>query len=100
MSANSKTPLWALDNVRFTSDAGDDLTCREYLCELLAAVWEQEEGFNGKRPFGNSGWQGDILDALADAKCIKRKRTEFGLYPDEKAGREFVLEMIYSLGYP
>lgn len=70
MSAKTKTPTWALDNVRFTSDAGSDLTCREYLCTLLQTVWDEKEGFSGKRPFGTSGWEHDIYGALADAECI------------------------------
>ena len=100
MSNTKKTPLWALDNVRFSSDAGGDLTCREYLCELLGTLWNKESGFDGKRPFGNSGWQHDMYDALVESKCIKRRRTEYGLVPDEKAGRKFVFAMIDAMGTP
>lgn len=39
-------------------------TVREYLVALLAAVWDEGEGFDGKRPFGNSGWEGEVLEAL------------------------------------
>ena len=67
MSEAEKSPEWALDNVRFDSDAGDNLTCRQYLCALLAQLWSEGSGFSGKRPFGNSGWEWDILDALSEA---------------------------------
>lgn len=48
----------------------DALTVRDYLKELLASVLIQGESFSGKRPFGNSGWEYDILDPLAAAGHI------------------------------
>ena len=74
MSKVEKSPEWALDNVRFDSDAGDDLTCRQYLCALLAQLWSEGAGFSGKRPFGNSGWEWDILDALEEAEIVATTR--------------------------
>lgn len=61
-----KTLIDALD-VRFCSDAGDDMTVRDYLFTLLNKVWHEEECFDGKRPFGNGGWQCEILYPLAKA---------------------------------
>lgn len=43
-------------------------TIKGYLKALLYAVWDENEGFSGKRPFGNSGWNGEMLDALVNAK--------------------------------
>ena len=54
----------------FDSDAGDGLTLREYLGRLLVTVWKEEEGFSGKHPFGNSGWQSDVAVALVGAGLI------------------------------
>lgn len=45
------------------NDAGA-ATIRQYLVKLLFDVWDQQEEFNGKRPFGNSGWWGDLYIAL------------------------------------
>lgn len=56
--------------VRFDSDAGDDLTVRGYLRELLSTVWSEGESFDGKRPFGNSGWELDLLVPLAKAGFV------------------------------
>jgi hypothetical protein len=42
-------------------------TVRVYLIRLLRAVWHDEEGFDGKRPFGNSGWQDEIYAELVRA---------------------------------
>lgn len=87
--------LTALD-VRFTSDAGDNLTVREYLCRLLAAVWEEEEGFDGKRPFGNSGWQRDVYAALIGAGFIEGKLDSNGSidHYDRAAAEKYVLDLI------
>ena len=53
--------------VRFDSDAGNDLTVRQWLAQLLSMVWEEEESFSGKRPWGNSDWQYPLHEALARA---------------------------------
>lgn len=39
-------------------------TVRDYFKALLQTLWREGEGFSGKRPFGNSGWQYDFDDAL------------------------------------
>ena len=56
--------------VRFDSDVGDDLTVRDYLRALLITLWEEQESFSGKRPFGNSGWEYEILLPLAKAGFV------------------------------
>lgn len=40
-------------------------TIRAYFRSLLSTLWTEEQGFSGKRPFGNSGWQHDVYLALA-----------------------------------
>lgn len=57
-------------SLRFDSDAGDDLTVRGYLRELLATLWSEGESFSGKRPFGNSGWEYDLYKPLGKAGMI------------------------------
>lgn len=73
----------ALD-VRFDSDAGPQLTVREYLRELLLKVWDLEEEFSGKRPFGNSGWETDLTWALARAGFVN-----LGVWDEETEGYEY-----------
>lgn len=51
---------------------------REYLITLAYTVWNEEEGFSGKRPFGNSGWKYEIAHALAYAYLIPSKCDEDG----------------------
>jgi hypothetical protein len=42
-------------------------TVRGYLCQLLHDLWREEESFESKRPFGNSGWQSDLIDPIMEA---------------------------------
>jgi hypothetical protein len=60
--------------IKFQSgDLDEELTIRAYLQELLHTLWEEEEGFSGKRPFGNSGWKCDLKVALIEAKAVPGK---------------------------
>ena len=47
------------------NDAGAK-TIGEYLIALARNVWIEGEGFSGKRPFGNSGWQWEVFDRIYD----------------------------------
>lgn len=63
MVDNTDAPRQLLDLKLPDNDAGAP-TVRAYLIELLTEVWVEEEGFNGKRPFGNSGWQNEVYSAM------------------------------------
>lgn len=47
------------------TDAGNNLTIRQYLHALLSKLWQEQEGFSSKRPFGNSSWEFEIYTVLA-----------------------------------
>lgn len=47
------------------NDSGAD-TVKGYLQALLYALWAEGEGFSGKRPFGNSGWEYDLTEPLIE----------------------------------
>lgn len=53
-------------------------TIGEYLERLLLTLWDEEEGFSGKRPFGNSGWKYEVYTALIHAKVVNGKLDEYG----------------------
>jgi len=53
-------------------------TVPEYLKSLLVALWRDAEGFSGKRPFGNSGWQHDVYAALIKAGALPGKLDSDG----------------------
>lgn len=46
-------------------------TIREHLCALLAALWDEKEEFDSKRPFGFSDWEEDFYIALGRAGLIR-----------------------------
>lgn len=60
-------------------------TVGKYLCSLLQALWVQEERFNGKRPFGESGWKHYVYEAL-----VRSGHIEGRIFYEE--GQEFIEE--------
>lgn len=50
---------------------------RSYLYLLLLTLWEEGEGFSGKRPFGNSNWETDLYKCLVVNKFIDGKVYEY-----------------------
>lgn len=77
----------------------DAATVGEYLGLLLSTLWLEEEGFDGKRPFGNSGWQSEVYDALAKADYIEVQRDPEGLFnylsiEEETKADELILQAI------
>jgi len=54
---------WVFDDVEADS-------IREYLYALLDTLWAEGEGFSGKRPFGNSGWEFDLYTPLVKMGVI------------------------------
>ncbi len=56
----------------------DAKTVRDYLKALLSALWERDEDFSGKRPFGNSGWKYDLYLPLVKAGIVGGKLDSEG----------------------
>lgn len=52
-------------NLPMQENDADAPTVKDYLLILLGKLWTESEDFNTKRPFGNSGWQREIKQALA-----------------------------------
>lgn len=65
--AEGKTLDAALDHRMGETDAGDHITVREWLEQLLLELWDKGEWFSSKRPFGNGGWWLFLGDELAKA---------------------------------
>lgn len=53
-------------------------TIGEYLIKLLLTLWKEGEGFDGKRPFGNSGWEYELYQPLIKAGVVKGELDEDG----------------------
>jgi hypothetical protein len=77
-------------------------TVEGYLRALLAELWRDEEGFNGKRPFGNSGWQSDIYGPLVRERLVPGKLDADGclVQVDSREADKAVLAVIAGLAVP
>lgn len=60
-----------LDIKFYADDIDETLTIREYFHKLLSTLWEEQDSFSGKRPFGNSCWYFSVIVALIEAGAIK-----------------------------
>ena len=85
-----------LDLKFLSGDLHKEVTIREFFYELLKAVWEGGESFNGKKPFGNSGWTGDLKACLVKNKLIDGEIDAEGYMEscDEVAFNKLVLEKL------
>jgi hypothetical protein len=71
----------------FCRDFDNEITIKGYFKELLCTLWKEQDGFSGKRPFGNSGWDYDIYAALILAGAIEGELDENG-YIDEMSKKQ------------
>ena len=86
-----------LDTPMKTFDHGE-ITPRAYLKLLLTTLWEEEESFSGKRPFGNSGWQYDLDTGLVEGGFITGTIEDgWAEYVDTDARDALILELIAAL---
>jgi len=78
----------------------DAATIGGYLIKLLATLWDEKDGFDGKRPFGDSGWDGDLVVALIQAGVIEGKLDEDGYIVscDDDAAETLIAAAIQELG--
>ena len=81
------------------NDAGAE-TLADYFQTLLFKIWEEGEGFSGKRPFGNSGWQYEVYYCLVKNGLVEGEiDPEYGdlISFDREAAEDFVYEYLRSL---
>lgn len=88
----------ALDVLFEHQDLGK-ISVREFFRQLLSTLWEEEDSFSGKRPFGNSCWQFDLIIGLIDAGYLEGKvyRDEDGGIEDTDYDREEADKLIQGL---
>lgn len=71
------TPAQVLELPMPNNDASAP-TIGAYLITLLRELWLQQDEFSGKRPFGNSGWDSEVIIALINANAINGTIDEDG----------------------
>ena len=87
----------ALNTSFWCDDLDEELTVREYLRTLLQTLWDEQEGFSGKRPFGNSCWEYSLYAPLIKQDFINGSIDEEGyveMIGDRRAAHAFVADLI------
>lgn len=89
------TPTEALDKTFTSNDRDERLTYREYFRCLLTTLYDEGEGFSGKRPFGNSGWDYGLTIGLVEIGAVT---GDYEVGPDdENEANKFIFAMIDAL---
>lgn len=96
--AKTMTPAEILALPMAQNDA-EAATIKDYLKALLASLMTEGEGFSGKRPFGNSGWEYDIYAALVRGGAIEGSFDEDGFIEqvDDEEASAIMLKAIDAL---
>jgi hypothetical protein len=99
MSTTSQPSGAEILNTPMQPNDADADTIRGYLVALLAAVWDEGAEFSGKRPFGSSGWQYELFEALTREGHINGRFDEDGYLDgcDTDRGRALVRAAIEAL---
>jgi hypothetical protein len=71
-------------------------TLRDFFKELAVKVWEEGEGFSGKRPFGNSGWEYPVYRALIESGSVPGRLDKHGNIEecDEREVHRLVTQLV------
>lgn len=83
-------------DVEFDDPDVGETTMRKYFQALLLKLFEEEEGFSGKRPFGNSGWTSGMEAALIREGYVVGKIDEDG-YIEEIDNAAFSNAVAYAI---
>lgn len=85
----------------FEYEFEDSFACslRQHLHFLLERLWDEGEGFSGKRPFGNSGWEFEIYQCLIESGGVPGEvvRDEEGFVEDVKIAKATANELVFQL---
>lgn len=89
----------AADFIFFCKDLDEDISIKGYLKKLLETLWEEGEGFSGKRPFGNSGWEYSLYAPLVAGGFVKGRLDADGYVDevDKDAANQMIFDIIASL---
>lgn len=78
--------------------SNDADTIGEFLIALLRALWSEREGFSGKRPFGESGWDSELYIALIHAGMVTGTMNGgYLMTVDEREADRLILAAIQAL---
>lgn len=98
-----------LDTYMYSSELRRYLTIRLWFRELLLTLWDEQESFSGKHPWGNSSWSHELAIPLIRIGVLKGEldeaeddgESDYYCYPmnyDKSAYHKIVSELIsYAL---
>ena len=86
-----------LDLKFYSNDFESEMTVSDFLRELFLILLLERESFNSKRPFGNSGWDGDLIKCfIQNGLCLGSIDSDG--YIDNYDNDGFVLRLAFLLG--
>ncbi len=99
MAKKQKFDGAAILGLPMTRNDANAKTVRGYFVALLGALWQEGEGFSGKRPFGNSGWESELHAALVKGGVVNGAIDPQGYLEsiDEKAANQAIYSAIDAL---
>jgi hypothetical protein len=62
----------------YSNDLDVEITIKDFFKELLKKLFEDRDCFSGKRPFGNSDWDGDLCVCLIENKIVNGEIDKYG----------------------
>lgn len=77
-----------------STDLNRRVTIADWLLTILETVMFEREGFSGKRPFGNSSWEGEAEIALIKAGFLEGVVDEDGYIESVEDSRYLFLAII------
>lgn len=78
------------------SDLGEK-PFKEYVHAILIKLFEDQDGFSGKRPFGNSGFYFDIGKSFCEAGLIPDAKLSEYRYEDGEVERDWSYDYHYVI---
>lgn len=100
--ASEPKPARAVLDLPMPDNDASASTVRDYLIKLLGLVWEHQECFDGKRPYGNSGWEDELFSPLFRAGLVEGTVDTDGYMEtvDAPKARQLIADAIQELGKP
>jgi hypothetical protein len=83
-------PADALDLKFYDGDSCSFTTIRSYFKLQLSTLWEKGDSFSGKRPLGDSGWEGVLVGVLIQHHCIP------GMIDEDESDEDFIEVIDYD----
>lgn len=77
--------LAAIDAPFECFDFDDPITFRQWCATVLTKLYDVDESFGGKRPFGNSGWSYYLAKPFVAARIIEGDEDGYPVNNDDAA---------------